>query len=91
MMNIDGIQRQVTVTRAEIKNHQNYLKVKSFMEKGYGVIVSDPPVVRPLNRLTLTRDEARNTQTYEAAKAKAVEQGRHLWIEDPRAEARGLE
>jgi hypothetical protein len=81
-MNIDTRKRQVVLTRTELKNHQNYLKVKDFVyERGYELVVSEPPAMRPYRALSLSREEARNTQIYEAAKARAEREGRPFWLE----------
>jgi hypothetical protein len=81
-MNVDTIGRVVTVTRAELRNHQTYLKVKERMNSGYALALLDPPARKPWNALVVRKAELRDVQAYEAAKQRANEEHRALWIED---------
>jgi hypothetical protein len=56
------------------------VNVKALTDKGDGLTIR-APVLRPFHSLTLTREEASNTQTSEAAKATAPQQGRRFWSE----------
>jgi hypothetical protein len=88
-MNVDAVKRHVIITKDEIRDHQNYLKVKALTDKGYGLTITDP-VRRPGNSLVFTREEGRTVQAYEAAKARAEEAGKDLWVERPEEERRRL-
>jgi hypothetical protein len=88
-MNVDAVKRHVIITKDEIRDHQNYLKMKALTDKGYRLTITDP-VLRPRNSLVLHREDARTVQQYEAAKARAEEAGKALWIERPEEERRRL-
>jgi hypothetical protein len=81
-MTIDALTRTVTVTRAELRNLQTYLKVKGRMESGYTVHIPDTRERKPWNALVVTKAELWTTQAYEEAKQRAKAEHRTLWIDD---------
>jgi hypothetical protein len=81
-MIVDAIKRTITLTTSEARNHQMYLKMKSYTERGYKPVIVKPSASKPLNVLTVKRADLHNLQDYERAKLRATAQNKVLWLED---------
>jgi hypothetical protein len=81
-MTIDAIKREATFLKSELRNTQLYERFRTLSAQNWGVTVTDDTVPKkPVGAIVLTRDEARNTLTYEAAKARAAWGRTVVWVE----------
>lgn len=82
-VSVDPKSPVIEVREEELHNHQRYVYYKLLAERlGKRLaVIPTPSPQKPHGALTLTREEARDTQTYEAAKARSERERRPLWIE----------
>jgi hypothetical protein len=82
-MTMDAIGRKARFLKSELRNTQVYERFRKLSAENWDVtLVDDTVPQKPAGAIVLTREEARNHQTYMAAKAKAEQEGKFLWVEE---------
>ena len=82
-MTIDALRREATFLKSELRDTQIYARFYKLSTENWDVTLEDDTVPKkPASAIVLTREEARNHQTYQAALARAEKEGKLLWVEE---------